>query len=144
MEKIMKPMPEGPFILVIDDKAEEAELTCHALSRISKPMPIQQVNGFQSTIDFITRLEENHAPLPALVVCDLKMPGGGGFDVLRWIRGSKSCAKIPFVIITGALEPINWNTALALGATSFIYKTAMVTDPDTFIRTIDQCLALEA
>jgi CheY-like chemotaxis protein len=38
---------------------------------------------------------------PDLIICDLMMPGGGGYEVLRALQGDDITRKIPVLMITG-------------------------------------------
>jgi twitching motility two-component system response regulator PilH len=42
---------------------------------------------------------------PALIVCDMKMPGMTGLDVLRQLRDKPETATIPFMLMSGAMYP---------------------------------------
>jgi CheY-like chemotaxis protein len=42
---------------------------------------------------------------PALVLCDLTMPGLGGLEVLRMLRADPITAEVPLVLMTGAVSP---------------------------------------
>jgi CheY-like chemotaxis protein len=70
-------------------------------------------------------------PLPSLVLLDLKLPGIGGFEVLRWIRQQPALAGLRVVVLTNSTDVRDANLAFRLGATSFIIK------PEDFFRMVE-------
>jgi CheY-like chemotaxis protein len=68
------------------------------------------------------------------VVSDLNMPGGGGLDLLRRVRGRYE--NIPFVAMTGRATRKVEDEARALGATSFLVKPVL---PQTLREALAAC-----
>jgi CheY-like chemotaxis protein len=84
-------------ILIVDDDENIVELLVCVL----------EATGFQ-TINARTgsegvALARLHGP--ALIVCDMKMPGMTGLDVLRQLRDEPETASIPFMLMSGAIYP---------------------------------------
>jgi two-component system chemotaxis response regulator CheY len=59
---------------------------------------------------------------PAMVCCDVRMPGISGIDLLRNIRGFARTQEIPFVLISSANDADTIKSAASLGVTGFIVK----------------------
>jgi DNA-binding response OmpR family regulator len=55
-----------------------------------------------------------------LIVLDLGLPGGDGFDVLRTVRARGR--EIPIIVLTGRVEERNAAACLEAGADGFITK----------------------
>lgn len=51
---------------------------------------------------------------PAAVVCDVRMPGGGGDEVIAALKSEPSTAEIPVVLVTGYIPPATDADALLM------------------------------
>lgn len=65
------------------------------------------------------------------VLCDVRMPGMSGMDLLRQSRNQNF--KMPFVFLTAFAEPEAMNEALALGAFDFLDK---ILTPESICRVV--------
>ncbi|TWU49516.1 response regulator [Rubripirellula reticaptiva] len=65
---------------------------------------------------------------PDLIVTDLEMPGGNGFDLIDAIRGSdnQSLRHVPIIVCSSRSETISLNHVLDQGADSFVTKPVHV------------------
>ncbi len=68
------------------------------------------------------RAEDPARPWPALVLLDLGLPGMGGLDVLRAIRGREETRRIPVVIFSSDDQPLVIRTAYEWGANGYVTK----------------------
>lgn len=61
---------------------------------------------------------------PDLVITDLEMPGGNGFDLIQAIRHADNLRlrQIPIIVCSSCGENYSLNQALDCGATSFVTK----------------------
>jgi len=59
---------------------------------------------------------------PDLVVCDLMMPGTGGYGVLDFLRGDPQYAALPFVMLTASAEQEEAENCIARGANAYLTK----------------------
>jgi DNA-binding response OmpR family regulator len=60
--------------------------------------------------------------LPDLIMCDLMIPGGDGFVVLRSLRNDSTTARIPFIFLSAAADKKSLAQGLSLGADGYITK----------------------
>ncbi|MBN1564225.1 MAG: hybrid sensor histidine kinase/response regulator [Anaerolineae bacterium] len=60
--------------------------------------------------------------LPDLVICDIKMPGFDGYDVLRELRLDPATASIPVIFLTAQSERDDMRAGMELGADDYITK----------------------
>jgi len=68
-------------------------------------------------------------PFPNLLVTDLKMPGGDGFELLRWLRDHPAMHVIPTIVISSSNRRDDVARAYSLGANAYLCKP---TDPTHF------------
>jgi two-component system cell cycle response regulator len=80
-----------------------------------------------------------HASTPDLILSDVCMPNGSGYDFIRRVKSDPQLRDIPFVFITStaATEPER-QRGLALGATKFLFRPI---EPQTLLEEIEECLA---
>jgi PAS domain S-box-containing protein len=67
-------------------------------------------------------LEIVRAQRPDLVICDLHLGAGSGWDVLDAMRGDRVSAAIPLILITGTDTPLAMRQSMDLGADDFLRK----------------------
>jgi chemotaxis family two-component system response regulator Rcp1 len=60
--------------------------------------------------------------IPALILLDLHMPGTGGMDFLRELKGNPLTRDIPVIIITGDSSPWCTQEAFELQASAYVSK----------------------
>lgn len=60
-------------------------------------------------------------PFPHLLLLDLRMPRGDGFDVLRWLRG-QSFPQLQVAVLSGSGYEADKRKALRMGAHYFLTK----------------------
>ncbi len=87
-------------ILIIDDEPAIVMVLKELLSEEGYEIIIASngLNGLQI-------LEEK--PLPEIILMDLYMPGMSGCDIVNKIRAKPNLAKIPIILITGAIPNIS-------------------------------------
>jgi two-component system alkaline phosphatase synthesis response regulator PhoP len=59
---------------------------------------------------------------PCLILLDVMIPGGDGFDVCKQVKSNPETAHIPIIMITAKTEVHHIVTGLALGADDYITK----------------------
>ena len=119
-------MPCARPILIADDNPDDLFLLKRSFDKIGVLNPIMQVRSGMEAIGYLSGEapynEREKYPLPGILLLDLNMPNGSGFDVLEWLR-DKSGIRGMLVIVLSRLDEIkNINRAYALGANSFLTK----------------------
>jgi CheY-like chemotaxis protein len=114
------------IILIADDSEDDLILMKRAFAKTGVINPIQVVKSGAETIAYLKGdgkyANREEFPFPTILLLDLHMPEGDGFEVLKWIR-DKSIAGSPLIIVLSRLDEIkNINRAYALGANSFLTK----------------------
>ena len=116
-----KLMGSGPLVLVDDSRPDSLVVRhCFELSKLDVDFVC-----LESGNELITYLNEqlaSGAPLPSVVLLDLKMPDRQGFDVLVELRRCREIDAMPVVILTGSDDPVERQRAIELGAAAFVIK----------------------
>jgi two-component system phosphate regulon response regulator PhoB len=101
-------------VAVVEDEAELASLVEYNLTN----------SGFQSKIldgsrGTLGRLEEWR---PDLIVLDVMLPDGDGFDLCRQIRKSTSIGRTPILFLTARSDEVDRVLGLEIGGDDYITK----------------------
>lgn len=112
-------------ILVVDDRPEDVELLQMMFKRSRILNPMQVVHSVHDAICYLKGegrfADRDLYPFPALLLLDLHLPDGTGFDVLQWVENHRSRAPVAVVVLTGSdIGAIK--KAYEYGAHSFLIK----------------------
>ena len=89
-------------ILLIEDSANDVEMTLAAFAECRLANEIVVVRDGQEALDYLLRnasYDDRVPGNPALILLDLKLPKIDGIEVLRRIRAEPSLKCIPVVIM---------------------------------------------
>ncbi len=113
-------------ILLVEDNPLEVELTLRPLRELDPESRIEVARDGEEALDFLLARggfrDRQGAPLPRLVLLDLKLPRLDGLEVLRGARGNSRTALIPIVILTSSTDPRQLVQCCQLGANSCVQK----------------------
>jgi two-component system response regulator len=127
------------YILQVEDSADDAALTRHALRRANISNRVELLKDGVEALDFVCRREKysdrDADDLPAFVLLDLKLPKVDGFEVLKNFRENKRTAAVPVVIFTSSREQKDLLKAYEPKANSYVRKPV---DFDRFAEVIRQ------
>ena len=119
-------MPHRVEILLVEDNAEDAELTMRALRRNKIVNDIQVVEDGVEALDLLfcrgSHKDRTFSRPPKLVLLDLKLPRLGGIEVLRAIRADERTKAIPVVIFTSSKEERDLIDSYKLGVNAYAQK----------------------
>ena len=101
-------------ILMLEDVPEEAEVLERELRKAGLTFQARRV---QTKLDFATALEEF---APDLILADAKLPAFDGRSALQMVR--KRAARIPVIMVTGALGDEAAVECLLAGASDYVLK----------------------
>jgi len=112
-------------ILVVEDRADDIELLQDMFRRSGILNPLQVVETVHDTICYLKGEgiynDRDKYPFPALILLDLHLPDGTGFDVLQWLDLNRARCPVAAVVLTGSdLKAIK--RSYSLGAHSFLVK----------------------
>lgn len=112
-------------ILLVEDLAEDVELTLHALKNAGIRNRIQLArDGAEALSLLLGRDSQGDSPLanPQLILLDLKLPRVDGLEVLRQIKANPRTRPIPVIILTVSIDQQIIAECKRLGADAFIPK----------------------
>lgn len=114
-----------PCFLVVDDSEDDRFLIVRALRNFWTD-PIHSVNSATEAIAYLNGegrfADRNQFPYPTMIMADLKMPDGDGFDLLQNLKQSPLWAVIPTIVLSSSGDPDDVKQAYALGASCFLSK----------------------
>ena len=122
----MKTDFDSRTILLVEDNEDDVFIFSRAIKQGRIPNPIQVASDGDSAIAYLKGAENfsdrTMFPLPFLILLDLKMPGLGGMDVLKWIREQPHLEMVSVIMLTSSAEHRDIARAYQLGARSYLVK----------------------
>jgi len=113
-------------ILLVDDDYNDYVLFGIAVQKTGLNIRLETVRDGEEAVDYLegrgVYADRAMHPLPALVVLDLNMRLSGAFEFLDWRKAAASFLSLPVVIFSGFAYKGAIETALAMGAKTFILK----------------------
>ncbi|MEP7157090.1 MAG: response regulator [Betaproteobacteria bacterium] len=113
-------------ILLVEDRAEDLELTLRAFTKAKFTNNIFVVRDGAVALDFLfcrgDYADRDMRDMPRLVLLDLKLPKVDGLEVLRQLKSDARTRVIPVVMLTSSAEQSDVAASLTLGANSYIVK----------------------
>lgn len=111
-------------ILLVDDNHDDLFITKRLLVRAGAKNPIVTFDDAEAAMSFLRAAAA--APrtglLPALVLCDIKMPATNGFDFLEWVRRQRGLKNLPVAMLSSSDLERDRLRADELGASGFFVK----------------------
>ncbi|MEW6691051.1 MAG: response regulator [Pseudomonadota bacterium] len=102
-------------ILLVEDDPDQA-----ALAELRLTMAGYQVHGVDRAKALSRYLRQQARP--DLLLLDVMLPDGNGFDILAQLRGRPEFSTLPIVLLTAKTELTDIRNGLALGADGYITK----------------------
>jgi len=100
------------IVLIIDDESEVAK----SCARVLKRAGIECVTAFDGPPALA--LFDSHRP--ALVLCDINLPTGDGFEIARYVQ--QKSPKTPVVLMTADHNANSHEQAMRAGAAHYLRK----------------------
>ena len=126
-------------ILLVEDNAEDVELTRAAFDQAGITKQLHVARDGQQALDFLFRRGGfAKAARPDLVLLDLNLPYVKGQDVLRQMKAAAELRHIPVVVLTMSQSPDHVLQAYQLGAAAYISKQVDFQEFVDDIRALDR------
>lgn len=117
---------ENKMILLVEDNADDEELTLRALKKNHIGNKVFIVRDGAEALDFLfcTGIYADRDPheMPQVTLLDLKLPKVDGLEVLRRLRADERTHTLPIVILTSSNEEKDVVEGYQLGANSYVRK----------------------
>jgi len=107
--------PPDTVVLLVEDDPDQ--LALGELRLTMAGYQVRSVDGAKSLSRFL-----REQPRPDLLLLDVMLPDGNGFDILGKLRARPEFAMLPIVLLTVKAELANIRKGLALGADGYITK----------------------
>ncbi|HEX4350813.1 MAG TPA: response regulator [Verrucomicrobiae bacterium] len=113
-------------ILLVEDNADDVELTLHAFKQSRIANRIMVATDGREAMDYLfcegKHSRRSPAEHPQVVLLDLYLPKVNGLDVLRRMKADKRTSDIPVVILTVSQAFSDFSECQRLGAETYIVK----------------------
>jgi CheY-like chemotaxis protein len=107
--------PGQTVVCIVEDDPDQL-----ALADLRVSMAGYQVRAARSGAEFVNVIR-SYAP-PDIVLLDIMLPDGNGYDILARIRSHPKLALLPVVMLTAENTPDAIKRGLALGADAYVTK----------------------
>ena len=113
-------------ILLVEDNANDVELTLHALAKHNVANKIHVVRDGEEAMDFLfcrgLFSERTFDNPPKVVLLDLKLPKVDGLEILRALKSDPRTKAVPVVVMTSSRQQRDMVESYHLGVNSYIQK----------------------
>jgi len=120
---------ERKWILVAQAEPHDEQLIVRSLGECHAPLEVVVVHEGSEALDCLYQrdgFEARQAGNPALVLLDLQLPRGGGFEILRQVKGDAQLSAIPVVVLASPGHPSDIARCYQLGANACVVKPVVL------------------
>jgi len=124
-------MIELKRILLVEDSANDVELTLFALDAINLANKIDVVDDGAMALDYLHYeglFSDRQKSNPVVIILDLKLPKVSGLEVLKEIKQDPLLKHIPVVILTSSKEDRDIISGYDLGVNAYVVKPLEYTE----------------
>ena len=118
-------------ILLVEDNANDAELTMEALSEHNLANEVDRAVDGAEALDYLYQrgayAGRDDGNL-AVILLDLKLPKVDGLEVLRTIKSDERLKFIPVVVLTSSREESDLVESYRLGVNAYVVKPVNFTE----------------
>jgi two-component system, cell cycle response regulator len=127
----IRPTPTGQPVLLVDNLQSNLDLAEIVLEHLGYASI--QAKGMQEALRYLAEIR------PALILSDVCMDDGGGFELLQFVKADPELRDIPFLLITSTADNSrDRQKGLALGADRYLTRPI---EPHLLREEFEACLA---
>ena len=118
-------MTETKRILLVEDSANDVELTLTALEKNKLANEVVVVNDGAEALDYVYRrgrFRLRSPGEPVVILLDIKLPKVDGLEVLRHLRSDGTTRSLPVVMLTSSREERDIVQSYDLGVNAYVVK----------------------
>lgn len=105
-----------PYVLIADSHPRIANVIARLVERLRPGLKVECQGEGQAV------LERLGLGFPELIVIDTELPGSGGFELLRYIRGTKQGAHLPVILTSPRVDAASVRAVLPLSPTAYLAR----------------------
>ena len=112
-------------ILLVEDNPDHVILTKKVLEDYKVANKVYIVGDGAEALDFMYhrgKYSNGDAPIPGLILLDVKLPKVDGFEVLKQLKNDPEHSSIPIVMLTTSSRDEEVSKGYAEGANSYVTK----------------------
>ncbi len=114
-------------ILVVDDEASDRMIISAIIERSDLRNKVEQMASGQALLDYMDKVSQNAALMPALILLDINMPALSGFDTVTRLRQMDAFREQPLIaMLTSSDAASDQLEANRSGANIFLTKPSGV------------------
>lgn len=129
--------------VLADDSEDDGLLLELAFQKLEHFRLLRRAMDGRQTIAYLRGegefLDRSKYPFPHLLLLDLRMPRGDGFDVLRWLR-TQSFSQLQVVVLSGSAYEVDRRRALRMGAHYYLTKPLRFEEQVEMLRKLETAL----
>ena len=130
-------LADGPLkILLIDDNRDHAKILQWAFKKTGRQDEFTYFEDGTRALEYLKGLAVEQKEKPDLIFLDLNLPRLDGREVLRLLKEGETTKMIPVVVVSSSERDEDVRKAYELGASSYVSKSAMLSDVDPMLKTI--------
>jgi CheY-like chemotaxis protein len=123
-----------PIVLVEDDD-NDVFLMRLGLKGAGVENELVVLRNGEEAIELLTKCENGVAPIPCLLITDIKMPRVDGFELLLWLQVHPHFRDVPKLVMSGSVLEEDLAKSLLLGATAYFTKPSALGELVMMVRT---------
>jgi CheY-like chemotaxis protein len=124
-----------PRLLLVEDSAEDAELTRRALYRAHIGNELTVVGDGETALELLYRQAMSEVEEFGFILLDLGLPKMDGRDLLQRIWSDRRLRHIPVIVLTGSASDEDMLKSYKAGAAAFLRKPV---DVDRLLRAVSE------
>ncbi len=124
-----------PYILLVEDNADDIDLTQRAFAKNHIANEVVVMRDGAAAREFLFDGEKHMHGMPALVLLDLSLPKVSGLELLEQIRANDATRLLPTVILTSSKQEEDLIEGYRRGVNSYVRKPV---DFNEFVEAVRQ------
>lgn len=132
------------WVLLVDDDANDRYFLSWALQNVGSPLRVvHEAPDGERAISYLSGegqfADREKFPLPGVLLLDLRMPVGGGFEVLHWLEKNPVPGLI-ISVLTGSTFHVDRHRASRMGVRHYYLKPIGVNGWSGLVDTMEKDL----